>query len=272
MTASAAGRGTFGFLCGLAEAVELPGPAVTRVLTAMGLSPAGARTHLSRLVRGGDLTATRTGRFTTYAMRGVYLEDFRTLSEWHRPAKPAWDGAFHLAVYEIDEVHRPARDALLRAARDDGFRALRPGTLVGAHAPGAWADAHGTLVGRWSVDDGTAREVIRRAWDTDALAERVRTLAGVDDAGWPTRSTPDDATRHGTLLDADAALVAAAAQNQAALFAALRQQPPFPRRLLPEDYPSDLLHDALVRAATEELPTASAAMRRLIAAADRRPR
>ena len=130
------GPGTFGYLCGLARREELPGPVLTPILTGLGLSPAGARTYLSRMVRAGDLSSRRAGRCSVYSMVGDYLAEFRHLGS---PRDFQWEGAFHTVIFDIGEDRRAEKDAFLRAAHASGFRQLRPGVLVGAHAPGEWA-------------------------------------------------------------------------------------------------------------------------------------
>ncbi|WP_293767836.1 hypothetical protein [uncultured Corynebacterium sp.] len=244
------GPGTFGFLCGLAQREELPGPVVTRLLQELGLTPAGARTYLSRMVYSGDLNSRRAGRHSIYSMTGNYLAEFHRLSI--PPVPPQWEGAFHLVLFDIPESERPARDALQRAAHAHGFRPLRPGAYVGNRPPGEWLDAR-AYAGRWSVDNATARRVIAAAWDVDSSAERIRSLA---------------ASRGPALADAalpDAALVAAVTRRHSQLFVALRHLPPFPVELLPDGYPVDELDAMLDHLLLRELPAAGAAMARLVA-------
>ncbi|MCL8493117.1 hypothetical protein M5J06_03050 [Corynebacterium sp. B5-R-101] len=213
------GPGTFGYLCGLARREELPGPVLTPILTGLGLSSAGARTYLSRMVRAGDLSSRRAGRYSVYSMVGDYLAEFRHLGS---PRGLHWEGAFHTVIFDIGEDRRTERDALLRAAHASGFRQLRPGVLVGAHAPGEWAQK--TFIGTWSVDEGTARDVIATAWDLEDSAARIRALGDVP-------PLPTD----------DVGIVVETTRRHAAAFAALRRTPPFPAELLPADFPSELL-------------------------------
>lgn len=264
------GRGTVAFLCGLASSTQLPGTILSPVLQSLGLSAAGARTHLARMVRSGDLISHRVGRHAVYELAGTYLQEFERLGSASDQAAPPWDGAFHLVLYDIPEHERSRRDALRRAALSDGFRPLRPGVLLGAHAPGAWAQT--SLCGRWEVDDATAREAIARSWDLPAAADRIRQIATrrreeepylqrPTDTAVPQSSeapgTPDPA--------ADITTIAAVTRRSADLFAALRVQPPFPAELLPPDHPSAELHQMLQDAHCREIPIGRAAMTRLLA-------
>ena len=217
------GPGTFGYLCGLARREELPGPVLTPILTGLGLSPAGARTYLSRMVRAGDLSSRRVGRCSVYSMVGDYLAEFRHLGS---PRDFHWEGAFYTVIFDIGEDRRAERDALLRAAHASGFRQLRPGVLVGAHAPGEWAQK--TFIGTWSVDEDTARDVIATAWDLEDSAARISALGDVP-------PLPTD----------DVGIVVETTRRHAAAFAALRRTPPFPAQLLPADFPAELLENRL---------------------------
>ncbi|MTD91916.1 PaaX protein [Corynebacterium hiratae] len=217
------GPGTFGYLCGLARREELPGPVLTPILTGLGLSPAGARTYLSRMVRAGDLSSRRVGRCSVYSMVGDYLAEFRHLGS---PRDFHWEGAFHTVILDIGEDRRAERDALLRAAHASGFRQLRPGVLVGAHAPGEWAQK--TFIGTWAVDEDTARNVIATAWDLEDSAARISALGDVP-------PLPTD----------DVGIVVETTRRHAAAFAALRRTPPFPAQLLPADFPAELLESRL---------------------------
>ncbi|WP_084738956.1 hypothetical protein [Corynebacterium sp. HMSC074H12] len=217
------GPGTFGYLCGLARREELPGPVLTPILTGLGLSPAGARTYLSRMVRAGDLSSRRVGRCSMYSMVGDYLAEFRHLGS---PRDFQWEGAFHTVIFDIGEDRRAEKDAFLRAAHASGFRQLRPGVLVGAHAPGEWAQK--TFIGTWSVDEDTARDVIATAWDLEDSAARISALGDVP-------PLPTD----------DVGIVVETTRRHAAAFAALRRTPPFPAQLLPADFPAELLESRL---------------------------
>ncbi|OFK65722.1 hypothetical protein HMPREF2807_10795 [Corynebacterium sp. HMSC074A09] len=196
---------------------------LTPILTGLGLSPAGARTYLSRMVRAGDLSSRRVGRCSVYSMVGDYLAEFRHLGS---PRDFQWEGAFHTVIFDIGEDRRAERDALLRAAHASGFRQLRPGVLVGVHAPGEWAQK--AFIGTWSVDADTARDVIATAWDLEDSAARISALGDVP-------PLPTD----------DVGIVVETTRRHAAAFAALRRTPPFPAQLLPADFPAELLESRL---------------------------
>jgi len=166
---------TVGFLFGLAEARELPGPFIIEALQKLGLTASGARSYMTRAFKEGRLTSRRQGRTSLYAMTGDYLERFNAI-ERRFTVEPVWEGFFHSVVYDLPESRRSERDGLRAAAFAHGWGCPRPGLLIGVDPPGAWA--RDGWRGRLSVDLETARQMVAASWDLDTAATRVtRTVA-----------------------------------------------------------------------------------------------
>ncbi|CAM2882293.1 PaaX-like protein C-terminal domain protein [Actinomyces slackii] len=230
--------GTVAFLCGLAETEELPGTFLVEVLTALGMSGSGARSHLRRAVGDGRLATRRVGRRTFYRLSGVYLQQYQQVeSRFSEP--PAWEGHFHIVIYDVPETRRAERDALRAAAFEKGWASPRPGVLLGMGPPGAWAADPSCSAGRLEIDDVAARTLAARAWPLAEAAMRIRHLAAeLEEMGQAQpheQSTRDDA--HAVLLEriVDAHTLLRRATY---LWGSL---PHLPAELLPEDYPHDLL-------------------------------
>jgi DNA-binding transcriptional regulator PaaX len=116
------------FLFGLAQRNELPGVALTRLLTDLGLSPSAAKGLIARLLREGHLAGTRRGRGVDYRLHGELRESFRHVVARSEP--PSWSGSFHALLYQVPEQHRAFRDKLRRAAVLAGYGLVQQGVLI----------------------------------------------------------------------------------------------------------------------------------------------
>ena len=161
---------TVGFLFGLTEIRELPGPFLIEVLQKLGLTASGARSYMTRALKEGRLTSRRQGRTSFYAMTGDYLERFDAI-ERRFTVEPVWEGFFHSVVYDLPESRRTERDGLRAAAFAHGWGCPRPGLLIGVDPPGPWAQDGWR--GRLSVDLETARQMAAASWNLDSAAARV---------------------------------------------------------------------------------------------------
>ncbi len=167
------------FLFGVAGRPELKGSGLRALLGELGLSDDAARALLSRMHRGGQLTAERHGRETTYRLTGSFARGFEHIRQQASARSPAWDGWFHTVLYRVPEESRSFRDALRRTAVMSGYGILQPGILVAprdyrdqltAQLAGKPDQSH-ILFGRLAMDNGDAARVVTTAWRLDEVAE-----------------------------------------------------------------------------------------------------
>ncbi|WP_190130978.1 hypothetical protein [Streptomyces mashuensis] len=169
------------FLYGVAGREELPGVALVRLLTDVGLTPAAARSLIARMRRDGLVTATPRGRGADYRLTGPFLAAFRRIRDGP-PPPPAWDGFFHAVFYTVPEAHRAHRDRLRRAAALARYGLMQPGILISPadRRDHLLAELGGPLqegtvyFGRVELDVADAAQVARRAWELDELDRRYR--------------------------------------------------------------------------------------------------
>lgn len=156
------------YVFGALGAQTVPGPVLVALLGDLGLSEPTARTMISRMVRGGQLSVTRRGRVAIYRMQGALWEQFLRVRE--ADTTPVWDGSFAMIIYDVPETRRAERDALREQAGAAGFGQIRPGVLIGFADPAGWCrpwlDRDDILVtaGRFDCDPDTAVELVERVW------------------------------------------------------------------------------------------------------------
>ncbi len=168
-----------GFLFGVSGRPELTGSTLRALLADLGRFDDASRALLSRMHRGGQLTAERRGRETTYRLAGTFAHGFEYLRTQATADPPTWDGWFHTVLYRVPEESRSFRDALRRTALMSGYGVLQPGVLV---APRDYRDqlaAHladkpkhsQILFGRLAMETADARRVVNTAWHLEEVAE-----------------------------------------------------------------------------------------------------
>jgi phenylacetic acid degradation operon negative regulatory protein len=115
--------------------------AIVRVLGEFGVSPAGARSALSRVTRRGILLASKVGRQTYYM---VNPQDFDARLDRLRhyvdfgAAHPRWDGTWTAVMFTVSEDERSQRSRLRSALERLGFAPMLDGVWV---RPGDHRDA-----------------------------------------------------------------------------------------------------------------------------------
>ena len=174
--------GQVAFLFGLAGRTELPGPVLRHLLGEVGLSSAGSRALLARMVRGGQLRSDRRGRSTTYALDGAFLAGWERVRRQAMTEPVPWSGQFHAVLHAVPEEHRGFRDALRRAAVLAGYGTLQPGVLIcptdRSHvlAPllSALPDGARARVATLGLSTSEAADAAALAWDLPGLAETYR--------------------------------------------------------------------------------------------------
>ncbi|MEU0568038.1 PaaX family transcriptional regulator C-terminal domain-containing protein [Nonomuraea sp. NPDC005983] len=169
------------FLYGVAGREEMPGAALVRLLTVLGLTTGAARSLIARMRRDGLIAATPRGRGADYRLSGPFLRSFRQIRDG-RPEPPAWDGLFHAIFYTVPEAQRAYRDQLRRAATLAGYGLMQPGVLISPTdrrdrlaAELGSAPRPGTVYfGRVELPLADAATVAFRAWELDELDRRYR--------------------------------------------------------------------------------------------------
>lgn len=226
------------FLFGVAGRPELTGSGLRALLGELGLSDDAARALLSRMHRGGQLTAERHGRETTYRLTGSFARGFEHIRQQASAGPPAWDGWFHTVLYRVPEESRSFRDALRRTAVMSGYGILQPGILV---APSDYRDqltaqladkpdqSH-ILFGRLAMDNGDAARVVTTAWRLDEVAEifdshiaRIERCLSLE----PPQNGPEELRLFATTV--------------APALSATLYEPSVPAELLPTDWPGPTL-------------------------------
>ncbi len=202
------------------------------LMRAVGVREHTARSTLGRAVERGQLARERAGRRTYFRLTDRM---FRTLSEGERriygsdPVLESWDGTWTLVSFSLPEERRTDRYRLRVRLTWAGFGPLRDGLWI---APGEidlqraighlGIEEHAVAFRGRLVDLGEPSEVLRQAWDLDQLSARY--LAFLE--RWrEAPATPDDALAEELQLITDWRLV-------------LRDAPPLPAALLPDDWPA----------------------------------
>ena len=163
--------------------------ALVRVAAEFGVTDNALRSALSRMSREGWLAARRArGSRPRYRLsprgRALIEAGIERIYGRHRPT---WDGRWLLVSYSLPEGRRGQRDRLRSGLSFLGFGSLGNGLFVSPHdlrpevvelirRSGAEDDVtmhHGTLA--WPADPA---QVVGRAWNLAALAERYREFAG----------------------------------------------------------------------------------------------
>jgi phenylacetic acid degradation operon negative regulatory protein len=138
------------------------------IFAAMDIQGNVVRTAMSRLAADGWLERNRVSRNSYYRLGGKGGDAFADAARRiYGPHRPAWDGAFRIAV--LSGAEREAARAALEAA---GFAPLAPGILVATTAsPAPPADA---ILLRATADGPDARRLAAQIWPIDRLAESYR--------------------------------------------------------------------------------------------------
>ena len=234
---------------------------VFAVAEACELSADQVRSCLRRLVAEGLFERIGSGRAATYkatadgerAMAG-YLERTR-LAYAQDQAGRGWDHHWHLVAFAIPESQRAARDALRDRLLGLGGARIHDGLYVSPHRWGsdvvAEAERLGvaamvTVAATDDLDVGgerDPRELARRLWPLDDLAERYHAFA-------------DGYARMPDLLEgmlerrervAEEAFHAGALRTTVAFQAVFNDDPLLPPELLPRPWPGRMARDLLLR-------------------------
>ena len=116
----------------------LPSAAIVALLTESGVTPAAARTALSRLARREVLDSSRQGRATAYRLTGQAAFGLayggREIATFAAAAED-WDGNWTLVAYSLPEEASATRRALRSRLRWMGYMPLYDALWVAPHSP-----------------------------------------------------------------------------------------------------------------------------------------
>ncbi|MEV6304965.1 PaaX family transcriptional regulator C-terminal domain-containing protein [Actinoplanes sp. NPDC051861] len=165
----------------------LPSAAVVALLAETGVSPAGARTALSRLARRGVIEGRREGRRSSYrltAAAAAFLAVGGSAILAPGAAQP-WDERWTLIAFSLPQGEGALRRGLRNQLRWMGYAPLYDGLWVSPHELGAKTKARlaeltlGTLTvfraSHVELDAAVRRNPID-AWDTAGIAREYESF------------------------------------------------------------------------------------------------
>ncbi|WP_127502700.1 PaaX family transcriptional regulator [Actinoplanes solisilvae] len=167
----------------------LPSAAIVDLLAEAGVSPAGARTAISRLARRGVLEGRRLGRRSSYRLTTAAAAFLAVGgSTIAAPARTEpWDGQWTLIAFSLPQEQRALRRGLRSQLRWLGYAPLYDGLWVCPHDIGEKAKARLAEMTLGTLTVFRARHVeldaaIRRnpvdAWDIAAIARQYESFIG----------------------------------------------------------------------------------------------
>jgi phenylacetic acid degradation operon negative regulatory protein len=161
----------------------LPSGAIVALLAEAGVSPAGARTAISRLARRGAIEGHREGRRSSYrltAAAATFLAVGGSAIVAPGDAHP-WDGRWTLIAFSLPQEEGTLRRGLRSRLRWMGYAPLYDGLWVSPHELGEKGRAQlaeltlGTLTvfrARHVELDAAVRRNPIDAWDTAGIAQQ----------------------------------------------------------------------------------------------------
>ncbi|RKN48476.1 PaaX family transcriptional regulator C-terminal domain-containing protein [Micromonospora endolithica] len=111
----------------------LPSAALVALLSEMGVTPAGARTAISRLARRGVLEGSRQGRHSSYRLSRVAAANLSAGGNWivaSTTSATAWDGRWTIVAFSLPQDRSTQRRALRGQLRWLGYAPLYDGLWI----------------------------------------------------------------------------------------------------------------------------------------------
>ncbi|GAA0549369.1 PaaX family transcriptional regulator C-terminal domain-containing protein [Paractinoplanes ferrugineus] len=161
----------------------LPTAAIVTLLAEAGVSPAGARTAISRLARRGVLEGRRQGRHSSYRLTTAAAAFLAIGGSAILVASdaPPWDGQWTLIAFSMPQEEGNSRRGLRDQLRWMGYAPLYDGLWISPHDLSAKTRARlaeltlGTLTvfraGHVELDAAVRRNPLD-AWDTEEIARQ----------------------------------------------------------------------------------------------------
>jgi phenylacetic acid degradation operon negative regulatory protein len=178
---------------------------VIDVFDRAGISEEAVRSTLTRMVSRGLLNRHRQGRRVYFGLTArateVLADGYRRI--WQTGAvNRDWDGTWTLVAFSMPDSRRSDRHDLRSQLTWAGFGLLQNGLWI---APGA-KDAAAIVEGLGLTDNVTvftashakpteSADLVRKAFDTEAIAARYRDFLTRWDTPAPLASVPDDLVR-----------------------------------------------------------------------------
>ncbi|SNY25160.1 PaaX family transcriptional regulator [Paractinoplanes atraurantiacus] len=166
----------------LSTRAELPSAAIVALLAEAGVSPAGARTAISRLARRRVLQVRRQGRRSAYRLTPEAADFLAVGGSWIASAATGaepWDEHWTLIAFSLPQTERAQRQELRNRLRWMGYAPLYDGLWISPHdltekarkrfaliAPGALTVFRARHV---ELGAGLDRNPVQ-AWDIAAIA------------------------------------------------------------------------------------------------------
>ncbi|MDU0288858.1 PaaX family transcriptional regulator C-terminal domain-containing protein [Saccharothrix longispora] len=220
---------------------------VIDVFARVGVSEEAVRSTLTRMAGRGLLTRQRRGRRVYFGLTDhatEVLRDGRRRVLETGAVNRAWDGTWTLVGFSLPDSRRRDRHDLRSHLVWAGFGMLQNGLWIASGARDAagivdrlgLADHVTVFSARHAEPTGSA-DLVRRVFDTEAIADRYRAFIARWDRPDPLPALPDDLARRLVLHTDWLGLV--------------RQDPHLPAEHLDEDWPAiraeELFHDLDVR-------------------------
>ena len=205
------------------------------IFARVGVSKEAVRSTLSRMARRGLLTRNRVGRRVYIGLTrraDQILEDgYRRM--WHTGVvNRDWDGTWTLVSFSLPDSRRDERHGLRSRLLWAGFGPLQNGVWV---APGVNKDVagivdelnlheHVTVLNSAAMEPTEAVDLVHKAFDTEAIAQRYRSFVDRWAVRLPVPDAADDLARQLLLHTEWLQLV--------------RQDPHLPAEHLPQNWPA----------------------------------
>ncbi|KHL12171.1 phenylacetic acid degradation operon negative regulatory protein [Mumia flava] len=218
----------------LGAGVAVSSGSVIDVFGRVGVSEEAVRSTLARMVKRGLLARHRDGRRVYVGLTDRaedVLEDGQARIWKTGAVNRDWDGTWTVVSFSLPDTRRRERHELRSRLVWEGFGPLHSGQWIAAGARPVDAVVaelglaeHVTVLSSRAAAPTDDRDLVDRAFDTDAIAARYRAFVDRWGAAAPLPGLPDDLARQLVLHTDWLQLV--------------RQDPHLPAQLLPDDWPA----------------------------------
>ena len=218
----------------LGAGVAVSSGSVIDVFNRVGVSEEAVRSTLARMVKRGLLTRQREGRRVYVGLTdraSDVLEDGQARVWKTGAVNRNWDGTWTVVSFSLPDTRRRERHELRSRLVWEGFGPLHNGQWIAAGPRPVDAvvaelglDDHVTVLSARAIAPSADRDLVTRAFDTNAIAARYRAFVDRWGARAPLPGLPDDLARQLVLHTDWLQLV--------------RQDPHLPAQLLPVDWPA----------------------------------